>query len=45
MKTPIQQSKEKEAQKNKLPQLKVRTDVRSGICTWVNVPPWTYLCK
>jgi len=40
-----QQLKEKEERKNKLPQLKVRTDIRSGYCTWVNLPPWAYICK
>jgi hypothetical protein len=39
-----QQLKEKEERKNKLPQLKVRTDIRSGYCTWVDVPPLKYIC-
>jgi len=42
MYTTTQQSKEKEEQKNKLPQMKVRTDIRSGDCSaWceANCPP------
>jgi hypothetical protein len=39
-----QRSKEKEERKNKQPQLKVRTDIRSGYCVWVDVPPLTNIC-
>jgi len=42
MQTTTQQSNEEETTKNKIPRMKVRTDIRSGDCTaWcqANCPP------
>ena len=36
---------EKEEIQSKVPQLKVRTDIRSGYCVWVDVPPLTSVCS